>query len=122
MEYEIIKPDNENFIIIKRKGKIICEEVYKSTIEAHKLGKKLNIKKFLVDSREAINVDSVTNNYAYINKTLKSDEVINRSARIAILVSEGDKSHRFVETTARNSGTIERVFTDFEAAKNYLEK
>lgn len=45
-----------------------------------------------------------------------------KDIRSAILVSEGDQSHNFIETTFQNAGLCVKIFTDESVAVKWLEE
>lgn len=120
MTYTINLSDDGTYIILKVVGDINRGIAMKQNVEAHALGKKLGINRYLVDVRESRNTDSVMENYNFAYKDMKEAEGIDVLARVATIVSHGDTSHNFVETVARNSGLHVKIFTDPELAKKYL--
>lgn len=120
MPCSIEPSEDKKYIIQKVEGDITRELAMAYNQETHALGKELGINRFLVDVRESRNVSSVADNYEFAYKDMQKAPDIDRSARVAMLVSPGDHSHDFVETVARNSGLSVRIFTDLEAAINYL--
>ena len=91
-------------------------------LQAHALGKKLGINRYLVDVTEARNVDNTFEKYNFAYKDMKQEPAIDKAARVAILVSPGDHSHDFIETVTRNIGLDVTLFTDRQKAIEYLEQ
>ncbi|MBW1814413.1 MAG: hypothetical protein JRJ39_12290 [Deltaproteobacteria bacterium] len=74
----------------------------KQNLEAHTLGGKLGINRYLVDVTESRNTDSVMESYDFAYEDMKNTEGIDLYARVALLVSPGDHSHDFIETVTTN--------------------
>jgi hypothetical protein len=81
----------------------------------------MNIKRFLFDVRMARNACSILENYHYAYNDPDNLHLL-KDIRSAILVSKGDQSHDFVETTLRNAGINVKIFTDESAAVKFLEE
>ena len=120
MEYTITPSGDGKYIILKVKGNITRQSAMQMNMEAHAVGKSMGIKRYLVDVTEARNVDTDTSTYAFAHLDMRSVEGIDRTARVATLVSPGDHTHDFVETVSMNAGLDVVFFTDLEAAKRYL--
>jgi hypothetical protein len=88
--------------------------------ESHALGRKLGIRRYLVDLRKSRNVESLLDGYQFAYQDMPQQPEIDRSARVAILVSPGDHSHDFIETVSRNSGLDVTLFRDYEQAIAHL--
>ncbi len=114
-----LSPDNK-YIILTVKGEITRGLAIAQNIEAHALGKKLGIHCYLVDLTQARNVDTITNNYIFAYKDMQTSPNIDRSARLAMLVSQTDHSHDFVETALRNAGLNATLFRNRQIAMRYL--
>jgi hypothetical protein len=120
MSYTITPSEDNAFITIVVKGHITRLDAMKQNLEAHALGKRLGINRYLVDVTRARNVDSDIHNYEFAYKDMSLTEGIDRSAIVALVVSPEDHSHDFVVTAARNAGLRIEMFHDPERAKNYL--
>ena len=120
MNYTLIPSADGTFIAIKIKGDIDRRSAMKMNLEAHALGKKLNIRRYLVDATESRNTDSVANNYDFAYTDMKQTGELDRSAIVANLVSPNDHSHDFVETVSRNAGLNMRLFTAPKEAMQFL--
>jgi hypothetical protein len=120
MSYTISPSDDNSYIIVKVKGTITRQTAMQQNLEAHALGRRLQISRYLVDVTEARNTDSVIQNYEFAYTDMKNTPGIDRSARVAVLVSPGDHSHDFVVTAAKNSGLVVEIFTELDLAKQYL--
>ena len=90
--------------------------------DSHKMGAETGIYKFLLDSTEAVNVESTGGNFSFAADELEIIEGFNRVAIVAMLVAEDDHSHDFVETVMSNRGYKTRLFRDLEEALKYLEE
>jgi hypothetical protein len=120
MSYRIIPSEDHQYIIHKAVGSINRHIMFEQTLEAHALGKKLGINRFLVDLTEARNEDYLANDYFFAHEDMKKNKGINKSAIAALIISPEDRSHDFIEIVLRNAGLSARLFTDPDAAMNYL--
>ena len=122
MNYTITPSKDGKYIILKIQGEINRQSAMKQNLEAHTLGGKLGINRYLVDVKESRNTDSVMESYDFAYEDMKNTEGIDLYARVAFLVSPGDHSHDFIETVTTNSGLNVKIFTDFDLAMQFLEK
>ena len=121
MEYEIKPSSDGSYIIIKTYGEINRKIAIKQVNEAQKLAKEIGTNLFLSDVREARNSDTVFNQYDFAYEDLPSiKDIITKESVVAVLAIPGDESHQFIETVTRNAGYKFRLFTDEEAAIEYL--
>lgn len=88
--------------------------------EAAELGKQLDIHLYLMDFVDARNVDGILEQYHFAHSDMQHADEIERSATVAVLVTENDHSHDFVETVLQNAGFQVKLFTDREQAIHYL--
>ena len=116
MTYTISPSENQAYIVLKHWGELNSELAMERVVEAHVLGAKLGIARYLVDLTEARNVDTVTKSYRYAYGDLKMPPEIDKNARVALLVSPKDLSHDFVETVLRNAGHNVTLFRERELA------
>ena len=119
MTYSIEPSEDKTFITIKVVGDITRNSAMKQNIEAHALGKKLGINKYLLDARESRNNETVIDNYEFAYNDM-AKPMFDASARVAIIVSEDDHSHDFVVTASMNAGYHVKLFYDFDSAKQFL--
>jgi len=120
MSHTIELSSSKTYIILKIVGPITRKTSTEFNLEAHELGKKLGIKKYLVDLTESRNTDSVANNYNFAREDMKKPG-IDRTARAAILVDPSDRSHDFVLLASKNAGIQVSLFTDLTMAERYLK-
>lgn len=120
MDYTIIPSSDGTFITLKVRGNITRLTMMQKILEAHALGRQLQIRRYLVDVTEAINTDKIVENYTFAYTDMQRTEGIDRFARVAALVSPADHSHDFVETVARNAGLDFSLFTELDLAKKFL--
>ena len=120
MDYTIAPSEDGTHIILKMKGQINRQGVQQPNLEAHALGKRLKIGRYLVDATEAVNTDTVVDSHQFAYRDMLTMPGIDRRARVAILVSPGDHSHDFIETVCRNAGLDVKIFTDSKPAKRFL--
>lgn len=120
MAYTISPSEDQKYIVLKHWGELNGELALERVIEAHVLGAKLGIARYLIDLTEARNVDTVTDSYWYAYKDLKTLPEINKNACVAMLVNPEDHSHDFVETVLRNAGHNVILFRERELAIKHL--
>lgn len=120
MTHTITTSEDGQYILIKVKGVIDRNIAMQQNLEAHALGKKLNIHKYLVDVTKATNSESTTDKFKFANNDMQEAPGIDKSARVAVLVSPDDHSHDFIETVTRNAGLNMRIFRDSEEAMQFL--
>ena len=118
--YSINLSENGQYIILKLFGDVTRDLAIKQIPEAHALGRKLGIHRYLVDATEARNVDTINGNYRFAHKDMQENPNIDKYARVAILVSKEDYSHDFAETTSRASGLNVTLFRDRAMAVRHL--
>jgi hypothetical protein len=112
--------DDGQCIEIKIIGDGTSQRALEAAIEAHRLGRRLSIRRFLCDFTEFRNIGSVSDNYSAAYHGAREGPDIDDSARVAVVTSPGDRSHDFAEVVARNSGQNLKVFTDRTAAVMHL--
>jgi hypothetical protein len=122
MSHTINPSTDGTYIELKVEGDINNELAMIQNVEAHALGSKLGINRYLVDVTGSRNTSSVTENYRFAHNDMRTTPGVNRRARVAILVDSVDHSHDFVETVARNSGLDTTIFRDRELAIQHLMK
>jgi len=120
MSYKIFHSEENAFITIVVRGEINSESAMEQNVEAHALGKKLGINKYLVDVREARNTDSLLGQHDFAYKDIPQCEGIDKTALVAMLVDPRDESHNFIEAVTQNSGLNVRLFYEEEDAIAYL--
>jgi len=120
MNYKIFHSEENDFITIVVVGEINRKSAIQQDLEAHALGKKLGINKYLVDVRAAKNTDNRLDQHKFAYKDIPQSEEIDKSARVAILVSPRDDSHNFIEAVTQNTGLNVKLFYEEEDAIAYL--
>ena len=120
MEYTITPSADGNYVVLKIDGDFTAKQMMTCVIESHALGKQLGLRRYLVDVRQARNIDSALGNVNFAYKDMKQVEGVDTRARVAGLVSPGDHSHDFVATVSENAGMFLKLFTDFDEAVSYL--
>ena len=121
MEYEISIPKNGDYISIKVNQPVTADLGRRFAVDAARLAKEQNIKKFLCDVRNAPNLQSVSEDYFYAN-TEMDQFGFSKATRSALLVNPDDRSHDFIETAFRNAGYNVKIFTDESAAISWLNE
>lgn len=120
MPCTISPSEDGHYIVLTVRGDLTADSAMRQNLEAHALGEKLGIARFLVDATESRNVESVTRNYRFAYEDMKLPPGINRNARVAMVVSPEDHSHDFIETVSRNAGFDVTLFRDREQAIRHL--
>ena len=120
MEYSITVSEDGKYIILKVKGDMDRVSAMREIIEAHELGAKLGIERYMADLTEARNIRSIVDDYELANDYTHNDRRINTFARVAMLVSSEDHTHDFLETASINAGWRVKLFRDRQQALNYL--
>ena len=120
MGYTITPSADGKYIVLKVTGDMTRRLTMDQNLESHAMGKRLGINRYLVDVTESRNVESVIDNYRFAYEDMRQAADIDKSARVAVLVSPDDHSHDFVETAARNAGLNVTLFTDRELAVRHL--
>lgn len=120
MSYTISVSEDGNYITLKVMGEITSESAMKQNLEAHALGKKLEISCYFVDLTESRNVETTTKNYTFAYEDMNIQAKIDRSACVVMLVSPEDHSHDFIETVLRNTGQNVTLFRNRELAIQYF--
>jgi len=119
MNYEVKVSDSGKYIIVCINTDMTRALADQTGLEATHLGKKNNINLFLYDLRNSINRETVNANYIYAKQEVQKIEP-DYANKIAMLVSQNDKSHDFVETVLRNAGHNVLIFHDEEKALSWL--
>jgi|WetSurMetagenome_2_1015567.scaffolds.fasta_scaffold97637_2 hypothetical protein len=122
MPHKIYISDDSSYVILEQSGKITRKHQLQCNIEAHKVGKEHQIKKYLVDHIHARNVESNIENYQFTYEDVRDANEIDRTAVVAILVDPNDHSHDFFETLAQNSGLNVTLFRDKAKAIEFLKR
>lgn len=120
MSYTITPSDDGKYIFLKITANIDRQLAMQYILESHKMGQELGIDRYLMDATESRNVESSIQNYEFAYKDMHNTPAIDKSARVAALVSPGDHSHDFIETVTKNSGLDLTLFTDREEAIRHL--
>lgn len=121
MSYTLAPSKDGKYIIMKVTGDIDSNTAMANNIEAHSLGKKLGINRYLVDFTKSRNVEPIADSYKFAYEDMKTP-LIDKSARVAVIIDPKDHSHDFIETVLQNSGHSIKLFTDKKLAKKYLLK
>lgn len=108
------------YIIQTISGEMTRARALQYNLEAHARGAELGINRYLVDLRNARNVEPITSNYKFAYGDMQDTPGIDKLARVAVLVSPDDHSHDFIEIVAHNSGLDVTLFRDLELAIKHL--
>ncbi len=112
--------DDGKYIYQKITGNVNRQNSLQHNLEARKLGQELGIDSFFIDMTEAVNNDSVIDNYDFIYHDLKTMPGFDTRSRVAIVVKPDDNSHDFIETLSHNIGRRVTIFRDEQEAILYL--
>ena len=122
MNYTIKLSKNKKFLEVKVKGQINKDIARQWSADVAKKSRELDIRSFLFDVRSAQNVATVMEQYTFAYQDSEELNLPKKDVRSAILISETDRSHNFVETTFKNAGYDVRLFTDKLSAVKWLEE
>jgi hypothetical protein len=120
MDYTITPSNDGTHIILKVKGNITRQTALQMNLEAHALGRQLQIRRYLVDVTESKNTDNPLEDYELAHSDMRQTEGIDKQAWVVALVSPGDHSHDFMETVSKNAGLHLKLFTDPVEAMRFL--
>ncbi len=120
MSYTIEPSEEGDYIHIEVHGVINRGVGVELIIKAHALGDELGIENYFMDLVDAVNDDSIPDQFQFANTDLVVTPELNRYARVAALVAPHDHSHDFIETVCRNVGFNLRLFRDHENALDFL--
>ncbi|MGD8588874.1 MAG: hypothetical protein PVG22_08605 [Chromatiales bacterium] len=120
MHYEICPSADDVYITLVVKGEITRKVAMQQNLQAHALGKRLGIDRYLVDMTEARNTDTTLDQYQFAYKDMQETPGIDTNARVAVVIAEGDHSHDFIETVAINAGLNVKLFTERDQAIAFL--
>ena len=121
MSYRITLSESGEFYRIVALEDVTVELARQWLAEVNDLSREQEVSCFLFDVRNARNISSDLENY-YLARRDADRLGLERDARTAILVSEGDTSYDFVETTMQNAGFNVRIFTNEQAAAQWLDE
>lgn len=119
MTYTVECDDRAGLVIVRVVGELTVEAAAEYTQAAQAAGGERGITRYLIDVRQARNVESTLANYQFAYTTLPEIRAA-RSNRVAVLHAPHDHSHDFVETVSRNAGYNVRMFDDLEEALGWL--
>jgi hypothetical protein len=121
MAYRIYISDDFSFIVLEESGVVTRHHQLLRTLEAHQLGRKLSIRKYLVDVTHALNAEPPIENYKFAYEDVRGEDGIDKTAIVAIVAAPQDHSHDFVETVSKNSGLNVTLFRDKNKAIEFLK-
>jgi hypothetical protein len=120
MPYTISLSDDQRYILLTVTGEMTSELAMQQNIEAHNLGAKLGINRYLVDVTGARNIDSFSDTYRFAYVDMNTAVEIDKDAIVAMLVSLEDHSHDFIETISKHAGLNVTLFRDRDQALRHL--
>lgn len=101
-------------------GNVTSLDMYQHAVEAHQLARSLNLRAFLMDLTDAVNRQSVVENYDLVYQQFHTSDKLIRNSRLALWVNMNDHSHDFIETLALNAGDNVKLFRDPQKAIDFL--
>ena len=119
MNFNITVSENGKYIIGKVYGQLNREKAQQLAKEYAKIINSTGIRRILNDVRGITDEMGILNGYEYAYTDVDSLG-LPRNIRAAIVTDEGDGSHDFQETVARNAGYSVRVFHSIEQAVKWL--
>jgi hypothetical protein len=119
MSYEISLSEDQSYICIRLDENITGDLQKAFAAESIALAQEHGISNFFADLRGISNNSPVIDQYQLSYKDLDLLH-LDKSSRIAALVSSGDSSHNFIETVMRNAGYNFQLFTDEQQAIDWL--
>ena len=119
MKYKVSFSENGKYVRI-RALEAITGEIEKRFAEiAITEARKRKVREFLVDVRGTPNIASSLEQYLFGYEDMDRFG-LDRGSRIAVLADANDKSHDFIETVLVNAGYHCCLFTDDDAASDWL--
>lgn len=112
--------EDKKYIISKVVGKVTSQDMYQHAVEAHELARPLNLRVFLMDLTDAVNLQSASENYDLVYRRFRTSDKLIRNSRLALWVKANDHSHDFIETLAYNAGDHVKIFRDPQKAIQFL--
>ena len=112
--------EDKKYIIEKVVGEVTSQDMYQHAVEAHQLARTLNLRAFLMDLTDAVNLQSVRENYDLVYQQFRTSDKLIRNSRLALWVKMNDHSHDFIETLALNAGDYVKLFRDPQKAIDFL--
>ncbi len=121
MHYTVQPSVDGTFVIVKVVGEVTTALAREYSAVATEKSREWNIRNFMIDAREARNVESTLTNYEYAYEDMPKQD-LNAAARVALLVAPEDHSHDFIEVVTRNAGFNVRLFRNEAQARNWINK
>lgn len=112
--------EDKKYIISKVVGKVTSQDMYQHAVEAHELARSLDLRAFLMDLTDAVNLQSASENYDLVYRRFRTSDKLLRNSRLALWVKADDHSHDFIETLAANAGDNVKIFRDLHKAIQFL--
>lgn len=112
--------EDKKYIISKVVGKVTSQDMYQHAVEAHELARSLDLRVFLMDLTDAVNLQSASENYDLVYRRFRTSDKLIRNSRLALWVKADDHSHDFIETLAYNAGDNVKIFQDLQKAIQFL--
>lgn len=112
--------EDKKYVIIKVVGKVTSQDMYQHAVEAHELARSLNLRAFLMDLTDSVNLQSAGENYNLVYRQFRTSDKLIRNSRLALWVKADDHSHDFIETLAANAGDNVNLFRDPQKAIQFL--
>lgn len=120
MAYAIDVSEDRTHITLKFRGTSGRPE-FQGVLDAHALGARLGIRRYLVDLTEAVNPDTAIEDYQLAFSDFPANAAIDRFATVVALVRPGDHSHDFLVTVFQNAGFHIDLYEDRATALRALQ-
>jgi hypothetical protein len=117
--FSVRAAEDGHYIILKLVGTSGRPE-FQGVLEAHALGARLGIHRYLVDLTDAHNADRTMDDYALAYDDFPHSPTIDRFAKVVALAKPDDHSHDFLVTLFKNAGSPIQLFHDREVALQAL--
>ncbi len=120
MDYKIDVSKESRFVRIKVCHSITADLERRFAKEAIETANRNGLLNYYADVREVPNVASVLSQYKLAYKEMTYFK-LDRRSKIAILHSQNDHSHDFIEVVFRNAGISCKLFTNEDEAYDWLK-
>jgi len=120
MSLTLIPNESDKYITMKIIGEINRKIALEYDLEAHALGDKLGINRYLMDLTECKNTETVIDNYSFAYEDVR-EKKLDKASIVVLLVAPDDHSHDFIETVSKNAGLNVTLFRDRAEAERYIK-
>ena len=121
VNYEVKISDDGTFVCQLPQEDMTMQLASEMSREAIYLARANNTTRFLSDVRGIKNIESPFPNYEFAYRGT-SEVGYRKTDRIAVVHDSDDASHDFIETASLNAGYDVKLFTDIQAAIEWLRR